>query len=504
MEFRTSPNTSDKNDILERKKTFKIIIWFCKKLTIELWRYINDFDSSISDVIDDFKNNGPTTLQMHQLYGFSKYQKPTVLGLFGYKSLHVWNISSITSLLESNISYITDEFVVLKKNCLNFEKLRANSKYNHNNSYDNWKVYHLIEEGLRNEANLIHCPTVSKVLDSLNICACSLGYAYFSVLSANTTIEPHYGVTNVKLRIQIPLLNQSNINKCYITINNIDYHYEAGKVIIFDDSYLHSVRNDSNQDRVVLLIDIWHPDLSQHTIQALTNYFYNGCGLTATNLLCKPDHFVDNNVSHSVRTVGGYDYLFKFLMIGQNGVGKSSLLMRYAENYFTDSFRSTIGVDFKIKTVQIRDKVMKFQIWDPAGPERFRTITSSYYRGAHIILILVDLADPYNATEFERVTDHCYEGCMKHAGENVTIMLVGTKADLKDRRVVSYERIINYANNNKIPYIETSSKDNINVQEAFITAARIRYQKIEKDAVPIVRSIPEKTITNKKTTCVIS
>ena len=88
-----------------------------------------------------------------------------------------------------------------------------------------------------------------------------------------------------------------------------------------------------------------------------------------------------------------YDYLFKLLLIGDSGVGKSSLLLRFSDDTYETNFNSTIGVDFKIKTVDLDDKVIKLQIWDTAGQERFRTITSSYYRGAHGIIVVYDTTD---------------------------------------------------------------------------------------------------------------
>merc|ERR1719498_1876386 len=87
------------------------------------------------------------------------------------------------------------------------------------------------------------------------------------------------------------------------------------------------------------------------------------------------------------------EHLLKILLIGNSGVGKSCLLMRYVENNFTTNFFNTIGVDFKMKTININDQEVKLQIWDTAGQERFRTITCNYYRGAHGVVIVYDITD---------------------------------------------------------------------------------------------------------------
>ncbi|XP_021344297.1 ras-related protein Rab-1B-like [Mizuhopecten yessoensis] len=88
-----------------------------------------------------------------------------------------------------------------------------------------------------------------------------------------------------------------------------------------------------------------------------------------------------------------YDFLFKYLLIGDSGVGKSSLLLRFADDVFSDTYISTIGVDFKIRTVDVDNKVVRLQVWDTAGQDRFKTITASFYRGAHGIMLVYDVTD---------------------------------------------------------------------------------------------------------------
>lgn len=130
-----------------------------------------------------------------------------------------------------------------------------------------------------------------------------------------------------------------------------------------------------------------------------------------------------------------YDYLFKFLLIGNSGVGKSCILMRYADNSFTENFFNTIGVDFKIRNVEHEGKIIKLQIWDTAGQERFRTITCSYYRGAHGIIIVYDVTD---RESFESVK-YWMEEIDRYANESVISLLVGNKTDREEDRVISIE-----------------------------------------------------------------
>ncbi|CAB9514522.1 Ras-related protein Rab [Seminavis robusta] len=163
-----------------------------------------------------------------------------------------------------------------------------------------------------------------------------------------------------------------------------------------------------------------------------------------------------------------YDYLFKILLIGDSGVGKSCLLLRFADDTYTESFISTIGVDFKIRTVDLDDKVVKLQIWDTAGQERFRTITSSYYRGAHGIIVTYDVTD---ATSFTNVKQWLQE-IDRYAKQDVMTLLVGNKSDMASKRAVSKEEGQALADSLGMHFLETSAKTSTNVEEAFLTMAR--------------------------------
>lgn len=162
-----------------------------------------------------------------------------------------------------------------------------------------------------------------------------------------------------------------------------------------------------------------------------------------------------------------YDYLFKLLLIGDSSVGKSCLLLRFADDSYVDSYISTIGVDFKIRTVELEGKTVKLQIWDTAGQERFRTITSSYYRGAHGIIIVYDVTE---TESFNNVKQWLNE-IDRYATDTVCKLLVGNKCDLVDNKVVDSQTAKAFADELGIPFLETSAKDSINVEQAFLTMA---------------------------------
>lgn len=158
-----------------------------------------------------------------------------------------------------------------------------------------------------------------------------------------------------------------------------------------------------------------------------------------------------------------YDYLIKMVIVGDSGVGKSCLLTRFTDGTFTDGFISTIGVDFKIKTVTMNNKTVKIQLWDTAGQERFKTISVSYYRGSQCIMIVFDLTDK---SSFDNV--RCWFDEIKtYTNTNPACLLVGNKADLTNKRAVSDQEAYALAEALGVSYVETSAKDNTDVETAF-------------------------------------
>lgn len=162
-----------------------------------------------------------------------------------------------------------------------------------------------------------------------------------------------------------------------------------------------------------------------------------------------------------------YDYLFKLVLIGDSGVGKSCLLLRFADDAFTESYISTIGVDFRFRTVKLENKTVKLQIWDTAGQERFRTITSAYYRGADGIIMVYDVTSDES---FLHVNDWLKE-VNRYASESTCKLLIGNKCDRIADKIVTAEKAKDFADELEIPFLETSAKSAKNVEEAFLTLA---------------------------------
>jgi len=158
-----------------------------------------------------------------------------------------------------------------------------------------------------------------------------------------------------------------------------------------------------------------------------------------------------------------YDYLFKIVVIGDSGVGKSNLLSRFTRNEFNLESKSTIGVEFATRSVSIEGRTIKAQIWDTAGQERYRAITSAYYRGAVGALVVYDIT---KESSFENVEKWLVE-LRENATADITMMLVGNKIDLSQGRVISSEVGKAFADKNGISFMEASAMTASNVEASF-------------------------------------
>ena len=300
----------------------------------------------------------------------------------------------------------------------------------------------------------------------------------------------------------------------------------VGEPIVFDDSYYHSVSVSSQStERVTLIIDIWHPDLAaRHDLRRRINEAFPPPSLVEKEtdvgfdaaifdmfkvrphqmkavLLVSPvcasklqmpfdavrmvlASFIPTtlypvtyarDVFCDVSFADAYDFLFKMVLIGDSGCGKSCFLLRYADQRFSSSYISTIGVDFKVRIVGYRREpaacveAIKLQIWDVAGPERFKTITNAYYRGARGIFACFNVS---SRPTFENVK-HWVGEIRKHAKANCVFIVVGMQADDAKPREVPMSEAEALAHSYHVPYVECSSRDDYQVQDAVATMVHL-------------------------------
>ncbi|KAE8669803.1 Ras-related protein RABA1i [Hibiscus syriacus] len=176
-----------------------------------------------------------------------------------------------------------------------------------------------------------------------------------------------------------------------------------------------------------------------------------------------------------------YDYLFKLVLIGDSGVGKSNLLTRFTKNEFTLDSKPTIGVEFATRNIHVDNKVVKAQIWDTAGQERYRAITSAYYRGALGALLVYDVTRNFTYESIERWLKELRE----HTDDNIVIMLVGNKSDLRHLRAVRTEDGKAFAENENIYFMETSALESHNVENAFAEVLTHMYHLAKRKALEV-------------------
>ena len=172
-----------------------------------------------------------------------------------------------------------------------------------------------------------------------------------------------------------------------------------------------------------------------------------------------------------------FDYLFKYIIIGDAAVGKSNLLLRYTHGQFKPEYQLTIGVEFGAKNIPINNKTYRIQIWDTAGQENFRSITRAYYKNSACALVVYDIS---NRESFDNISSWI-EDCKSQSPQTIFMVLVGNKNDLEDKRAVTFEEGQELAEKNKMMFFETSAKTGKNVDEIFFRSAENIAKKIDEN-----------------------
>jgi small GTP-binding protein len=175
-----------------------------------------------------------------------------------------------------------------------------------------------------------------------------------------------------------------------------------------------------------------------------------------------------------------YQYIFKLILIGNSGVGKSSILNRYMNKTFEESYKCTIGVDFLMKSIEINGKTVKLQLWDTAGQEKYKSMVASYYRGANVALVVFDITSHESFDSLPLWIENYY----KNGPEQKNIILIGNKKDMIEERQVTQEEAELFSQTNNMIYFETSAKDGDNIDYVFTYAAEklVEFYSSQKEA----------------------
>jgi len=189
--------------------------------------------------------------------------------------------------------------------------------------------------------------------------------------------------------------------------------------------------------------------------------------------------------SNQAVSVSKSKFLFKVLLLGDSGVGKSSILMRYIDGCFNGGYLATIEIDFKVKTLECEGQAVKLQVWDTAGQEKFRTITKAYYRGCNGIFVIYDVT---NSSSFANVENWVREA-RQQASKETRIILLGNKSDDESSRKVSYDIGYQVASSLGLSFFEVSAKDDLNLNEAFFEMT-VQMKKVAEERVEMVDEIP--------------
>ncbi|EAX88661.1 small GTP-binding protein, putative [Trichomonas vaginalis G3] len=186
----------------------------------------------------------------------------------------------------------------------------------------------------------------------------------------------------------------------------------------------------------------------------------------------------------------------KCIVIGSSGVGKTALTKRLIENKFYERLQSTIGVEYETTTVEVDGEMVKLNVWDTAGQEKFRSISRAYFREALVVLLVFDLTDKQS---FEDI-NHWLSDVRQLCDPRASIMLVANKSDLAAERLVSVAELQNYASNHNLEFIETSAYTGANVREAFVRTSAKIWRTIKAESTTN-NSFNIVTTSNKKSGC---
>ena len=163
-----------------------------------------------------------------------------------------------------------------------------------------------------------------------------------------------------------------------------------------------------------------------------------------------------------------FNYLLKFVIIGDSGVGKSNILLRYINNTFSDEFKTTVGVEFGAKNLEVNGRIYRIQIWDTAGQENFRSIARAYYKNSVCACIVYDIT---NRNSFNSIQSWI-DDCVKQSPKSILFILIGNKNDLNESREVQYEEGVEFAKKRNMIFLETSAKTGNNISTIFDKSIR--------------------------------
>ena len=172
-----------------------------------------------------------------------------------------------------------------------------------------------------------------------------------------------------------------------------------------------------------------------------------------------------------------YDYLLKYIIIGDAALGKSNILLRYIHGDFKSEYKLTIGVEFGAKNLEIKNKKIRLQIWDTAGQENYRSITRAYYKNSVCAILVYDIS---NRDSFEHISSWI-EDCASQSPKTVFMVLVGNKSDLEEKREITFEEGEDMAKKNNLMFFETSAKTGDNISRVFEDSAKEINDKINEN-----------------------